>query len=184
VSSAPNPDPAKPTANGTRTPNKGGADDPNDAPGLSTRTLADVDLAGWLLAKETGDVDRPQLAAAAEQVCQKLSGRLSRWVSADGSRAIVSRAVHMARVEFRFLDGVSAGTPPEACFVGLYESIRDVEIGKAGAAVLAVLSAMLDLLMGFLGEELTLGLVQEIWPDMPFRQPDRFATSNGQAAGR
>jgi hypothetical protein len=184
VSFAPNPDPAKPTANGTHASPKSAQHDPKYILGLRTQARAYADLAGWLLAKETGEVDPPELAAAAEQVCQKLSRRLSRWVSADGSRAIVSRAVHMARVEFRFLDGVSVGIPPEACLVGLHESIRDVEAGKAGAAVLAVLSAMLDLLVGFLGEELTLGLVQDIWPDVPLRQPDRSATSNGQAAGR
>jgi hypothetical protein len=183
VSFAPNPDPAKPTPNGTDAPTRGAEHDLPYAPGRNRPTLAYGDLAGWLLAKETGEVDPPELATAAEQVCQKLSRRLARWVSADGSRALVSRALHVARVDFRFLEGVRAGTAPEPCFVGLRESMLDVEAGKASTAVLAVLSAMLDLLMGFLGEELTLGLVQDIWPDLPLRQPDRSAMTNGREAG-
>jgi hypothetical protein len=183
VSFAPNPDPAKPTLNGTHAPSRQAAHDLQYDPGLSVTTLPYADLASWLLAKQTGDVDPPELSVAAEQVCQKLSRRLSRWVSADGSRALVSRALHKARAKFRFLDGVRAGTPPDACLVGLSDSLREVEQDMGRQAVLAVLSGMLDLLTGFLGEDLTLGLVQDIWPDLPLRQRDQSSTTNGQEAG-
>jgi hypothetical protein len=50
--------------------------------------------------------------------------------------------------------------------------------------VQAVLSALLNLLVGLLGEHLTLGLVRNVWPDLPMRQPTRPAHSNSHEAAR
>jgi hypothetical protein len=138
-------------------------------------------LAGWLLAQETGvDVaDPPGLSAAAERVCQKLSRRLSRLVSPAGAQAILSRALHLARREFPFLEGVVAGQPPELCLEGLDERLHGVKSSDASAGVLALLGAMLDLLVGFIGEDLTVRLVREVWPDLPDQESARPG-SNGR----
>ena len=183
MSFTPNPDPAKPTLNGTPRPPGRAENHPKYAGGLSTRTRAYANLANWLLAKEMGvGADAAGLPAAAERVCQKLSYRLSRLVSPDGSQAIVSRALHLARAEFPFLDGVRGGTAPEACFEGLDARVQQVGPAEAGKGVQAVLGALLDLLVGLLGEDLTLGLVRDVWPDLPMRQPVRPAHSNGRQA--
>jgi hypothetical protein len=177
---APNPDSAKPTVNG-RHPPPARADHPSKyAAGLSKPTLAHSDLAGWLLAKEICvEIDMARLPTAAEHVGQKLSDRLSRLVSPDGSQAIVSRALHLAQAEFPFLDGVRAGTAPEACFEGLDARVQEVGLVEAGNGLQAVLSALLELLVGFLGEDFTLSLVRDVWPDLPIRQPLPPAHSNG-----
>jgi hypothetical protein len=124
--------------------------------------------------------DVPGVSAAAERVCQKLSHRLARLVSPAGSQAILSRALHLARADFPFLEGVLAGRPPEACLEGLDERLHTVETRDASGALLAVLGAMLDLLVGFIGEDLTVRLVREVWPDLPYHESVRPGSSDGQ----
>jgi hypothetical protein len=142
-----------------------------------------AELARWLLAKETiGESDASGLSDAVEQVCQKLSDRLSRLVSAAGSQALVSRALHLARAEFPVLDGVRARAAPVGCFEGLSESVRDVGAAEAGKGLLAVLGTLLDLLVGFIGEDLTLRLVREVWPGLPLLEPGRPGNPAGQEA--
>jgi len=124
------------------------------------------------MAKEIGDgADASGVHTAAERVCQKLSTRLSRLVSPAGSQAILSRALHLARADFSFLEQVRAGITPETCFEELAEHINDVEDGEARQGLLAVLGILLDLLVAFIGEDLTVRLVREVWPDLPLREP-------------
>ena len=52
----------------------------------------------------------------------------------------------------------------------------------ADAALLTVLTSLIDLLVGFIGEELTLRLVAEIWPDLALPEPIQPGTFDGQEA--
>src|SRR5579859_175491 len=71
-----------------------------------SRTSSQLDLANWLLAKEsTSEVDAPGLSAAAKRVCQKLLLRLSRLVSPAGSQAILSRRCTWRAASSGFLKG-------------------------------------------------------------------------------
>jgi hypothetical protein len=103
-------------------------------------------------------------------------------VSPAGAQAILSRALSLARAEFAFLEGVRAGAAPEACFEGLRERMDDVQLVEANNALFAVLSALLDLLVTFIGEDLTLRLVREVWPDLPLREASRPGNSDGGEA--
>jgi hypothetical protein len=183
LSFAPSPEPEKPARNGTRPLPRGSGDDRRSSASLKSVNVTHADLANWLLAKEIGtEADGVGVAAAAEQVGRKLSLRLSTLITPAGSQAILSRALHLARVEFPFLEGVHAGTTPEACFEGLGPPVLDLEAGEAGRGLHTVLRIMLDLLVGFIGEELTLRLVREVWPDLPGGGPRRPANSDGQEA--
>lgn len=93
---------------------------------------------------------------------------------------MLSRALHLARPEFPFLEGVHAGR--DGCFDGLEETLRSVDAGAADDALLTVLTSLLDLLAGFIGEELTLGLVAEVWPDLALREAIQPSTFDGQEA--
>jgi hypothetical protein len=176
------PDPEKPTANGMK-PTPSTADrDPRRWTAPSRTSLTHADLACWLVDKETGlEADPAGLAAAAERVYRKLSGRLSRSVSPAGSQAILSRALHLTRAEFPFLEGVRAGKAPERCFEGLDERVHHVDVGEARQGLLAVLGTLLDLLVRFIGEELTVRLVRDVWPDLPSREPSQPGNSDGRA---
>jgi hypothetical protein len=101
-------------------------------------------------------------------------------VSPAGAQAILSRALHLARADFAFLEGVLAGRPPEPCLNGIDERLHDVKAAEASAGLVAVLGAMLDLLVGFIGEDLTARLVREVWPDLPLHEPVRPGNSDGQ----
>lgn len=123
--------------------------------------VTDSDLAVWLLAQEIGtEVDPPGLLAAAERVCQKLAPRLSRLGSPVGAQALLSRALYVARAEFPFLEAARAGKAPEACLAGLAERMHDIDAVEARKGLEAVLGILVDLLVGFIGEDLTLRLVR------------------------
>lgn len=142
---------------------------------------ADIDLANWLLLKEIGPLADPaDVFEAGERVCQKLSLRLSRRVSMDGAQAILSRALHLARAESPFLKDVRAGRVPEVCLEGV--NLEDVDVREVRQGVLAIVRILLDLLVGLIGEELTLRMVREVWPDLPLRQPTQAGNSDGQEA--
>jgi hypothetical protein len=183
VSFAPSQGPENPTVNGTTAPARGVDDGPTDSAALSGDAVTHSDLASWLLAKEIGvEADSADLSVAAERVCQKLSRPLSRSISSAGFQAILSRALHLARAEFPFLEGVRAGRGADAGFEGLIEHVHDVEPGVAVEGLVAVLGTLLDLLIRFIGEVLTLRMVREVWPDLPSREPSQAGNSDGREA--
>jgi hypothetical protein len=131
-------------------------------------TPAQRELAGWLLTQEMGNAaDAQALTAAAERVCKKLCQRLTRVVTAAGCQMLLARAVVLARTEFPFLNGVRASTTTEACLNGLQASVMDVELSTAREALTAVLASLVGLLATFIGEDLSMRLLHETWPDAP-----------------
>jgi hypothetical protein len=130
---------------------------------------AQRELAYWLLASELSDMSEPgALFDAAERVCGKLSRRMARLITADGYSAILARALHLAMAEFPFLDGVRASGATNACLEGLRELAHTVDAPKIREAVVAVLAGTIALLGTFIGEDLALRLVRDIWPGAPF----------------
>ena len=126
------------------------------------------DLARWLLDRETDEGSTADaLGDGAERVCRKLGLRLDRLVTAEGYRALVARALYLAQSEHPFLATVRAGATPDAYLVGLPELLEDVEPEVTVDALTAVIGGALGLLDTFIGEDLTLGLVREVWPDAP-----------------
>jgi hypothetical protein len=146
-------------------------------------TVIHAELARWIMSQETGvETDSEGNTAAAERVFQQLFLRLSQLISRTGSQALLSRVLHLTQVEFPFLEGVRAGRAPEACLVGLREHAHGVDPDEAAMAMLAVLGTLLDLLVGFIGEDLTFRVVQEVWLDVPLREPTRPGNPDGQEA--
>jgi hypothetical protein len=110
-----------------------------------------------LLALEASDVD----VLATIRVCEKLRRPLSNLAGATGFHALLSRALTLARAhdprlgETRVrLDGSLEGfnEPPQT------------EDGLEGVALIAQL---LELLHVFIGEDLTMRLLTDVWPDLP-----------------
>ena len=60
--------------------------------------------------------------------------------------------------------------------------MHDVEAGEARMGLVAVIGTLLDLLVRFIGADLTLRLVREVRPDLPLREPSRPGISDGQEA--
>ena len=134
-----------------------------------SETAAPRELAHWLLTSELSDVSEPgALFDAAERVCAKLSRRLARLITADGYSAILARALHLAMAEFPFLDGVRPSSSTNVCLEGLRELAHTTDATRIREAVVAVLAGTIALLDTFIGEELALRLVRDIWPGAPF----------------
>jgi hypothetical protein len=95
---------------------------------------------------------------------------------------MLTRALHLARAQYPFLEGVRAGKAPDAYLQGLEESSRGVDAETANQGLLAVLGTLLDLLIRFIGEELTFRLLAEVWTDVPQRQPLLPRQLDGQEA--
>lgn len=136
---------------------------------MNLLTPAHRDLANWLLAQEVHDPAEPKaLQDAAERACQKLSERLTRLVTLAGYQALVARAVHLARGEYPFLEGVRPGSTSDVCLDGLQIQIETVDTATLHDGLTEVLAGVIGLLVTFIGEDLALRLVRDVWPDAPF----------------
>jgi hypothetical protein len=129
---------------------------------------AHAETATWLMAKETGTtMETAGVADAAERVCYKLCSRVSHLVTPAGSQALLSRALYLSRPDSQCLERLRAGTLPGPALGGLHVLRGELEVGQMKMGLVAVVATLLDLLVGFIGEDLTMRLVREIWPDVP-----------------
>jgi hypothetical protein len=135
---------------------------------LRDARVTDSGLAGWLLMQEAGPgADSQRLAAATERVLQKLGPGRARVATPSGNQALLSRALHVVRAAFPFLEGVRAGAAPDACLQGLGERILDVDPAEVANGLQALLGVLFDMVVGLIGEDLTIGVVRGAWPDLP-----------------
>jgi hypothetical protein len=115
-----------------------------------------------LLAHEAG-ADKPSDAniPAAIRVCEKLRRPLSTLAGATGFHALLGRALTLAKAQDPHLGAVRV--QPDGSLDGLSE-LRNSEDGPAGVALIAQLLGLLD---AFIGPDLALRLVADVWPDLP-----------------
>jgi len=106
-----------------------------------------------------------------ERVCQALHTRLAPLVSAAGFNALVGRAVKLAARDHPFLAATSAITAPTCSFDGLRQAAEGREPADVADALVAILANFIWLLVIFIGENLGLRKVHEVWPDVPFTPP-------------
>ena len=135
---------------------------------VTTATPSHHSLARWLLTAERVSPERPLAApAAAERVFKKLSKRLAQLVTLVGSDALLARAVHLSRVEFPFLDGAQITRSDDSLTLRLGDSGKGAESGQVAEGFEAVLAILIALLVSFIGVDLTLHLLREVWPELP-----------------
>jgi hypothetical protein len=95
-------------------------------------------------------------------VSEKLSGSLSPLVGVSGYRSLLSRALALSKTEVTWLKAVNVTV--DKSLEGLAEAeahVSSVEVANGEAILIAHL---LGLLVTFIGESLTLRLVQDVWP--------------------
>jgi hypothetical protein len=125
-------------------------------------------LAQSLLALEGSDLlDGASILPAAERVLGKLCQHLTRLVGVAGCTALLRRAIHLAAVDFPFLDAVAIGPNAEVSLVGMRERLQGDSAQEARDGLVAVTTCLLWLLATFIGEILVLHLLRQIWPDLP-----------------
>ena len=133
-----------------------------------TEATAHRELGAWILSHELAllkDDATEATAAAAERACRRFYGRLRPLVTLPGSQAFLSRSLHLAAREHPFLVNVRAGSSEEECLQGLDHALNDIDPASAAAAFITVLSHMIALLVTFIGHDLTMHAIREVWPD-------------------
>ena len=94
---------------------------------------------------------------AAFEVCEKLRRPLSTLAGAAGFRSLLMRALTLAKREAGALD---------ALLVRDDGSLEGPSANAAGAGGALLIAQLLGLLMTFIGEALTMSLLNEIWPEL------------------
>lgn len=123
-----------------------------------------LDLARKLVALEATSQTAPESHKNdAERVCEKLRIVLTRFAGIDGFTALLRRALILACVDFPSLQSVNIKA--DGRLEGLAELLADGTKGKTPAST-AIIKRLLELLVTFVGESLTLQLVREAWPDL------------------
>ncbi len=116
------------------------------------------------------DQDRDSLVAAAERVLRKLREHLSKKVGAEGSRTLLAPALTLTKARFPQLSTATVAAD------GSLSGLREAE----GAT--ALVAQLLELLVTFIGEDLTWRIVTTVWPD--FVRDDDFSGDNTIDAAR
>jgi hypothetical protein len=115
--------------------------------------------------------------SAAFRVCEKLRRPLCSLAGVAGFRSLLSRALALARAEAPSLSTVQVGA--DGSLKGLDElgPQKDEDMSKDGGAIL--IAQLLGLLLTFIGEGITLRLVQDVWPQSAFDNRDSRKEKKG-----
>jgi hypothetical protein len=95
-----------------------------------------------------------------------LYAHLERLIAAAGFHALLRRALSLASAEFVWLKGVRVEEGRGCSFVGLRDAAEGRSVGEVGEAFGAIVANVLWLLVTFIGEDLTLRLVRDAWPEL------------------
>ena len=143
------------------------------------------DLAHRLLAYEAfADKTSEPVNFATLRVYEKLRQGLGEFAGVAGFQSLASRALALARTEAPSLNAVRVST--DGALQGLGEIEHQFDIDKvqagefpAGEGGIILIARLLGLLLIFLGEALTLSLLQITWPGAAL---DECSSENGRKA--
>ena len=100
------------------------------------------------------------------RVCEKLRQPLSRLAGVAGFRSLLSRALALTNDEARWMKAIQVKA--DGSLEGLEEAQAQLSETEIAEGEVVLIAQLIGLLVTFIGEELTLRLVQESWPDAPF----------------
>jgi hypothetical protein len=115
-------------------------------------------------ATKSANADEP--VKAIESCCQRLHDRLDRLIGPGGFRAILYRALYLAKKKYAWLEGVGIEDYPGCEFKDLREAVKGKKPATVNDACTLILANVIWLLVTFIGEDITFGLIQEAWPDV------------------
>jgi hypothetical protein len=139
------------------------------------RSPAATEVARRHWARAAGDTNTLEdVAAAAERTCTQLQAGLARWVGTEGYRALIDRALLLARAEHPALGSLSCHGEAEPVTTAAVRAHSAAEVRDGTVALVATL---IDLLSRIVGEEMGVELVNQAVT----RAPVARASSN-QAA--
>jgi hypothetical protein len=127
-------------------------------PSPSSDTATDVARRLWTRA--IGEAGGPaEIAAASDRMGAQLRAGLGRWIGTDGYRALLDRAVVLARVKHPALADISGLGGDESATEA---AVRTHGADKTAAGLVAIVAALIELLGRIIGEEMSVRLVEQI----------------------
>lgn len=129
---------------------------------MNSATPAIQDLARRLIALEAArDAVSIEGGSDVARACEKLRVPLARLAGVAGYRSLISRALAIAKAEAPSLEAVQVRSD------GSLEGFDEGGKNQDQKARVVVLVHLLSLLVTFIGEPLTRGLVHAAWPEVP-----------------
>ncbi len=101
--------------------------------------------------------------SAAFHVCEKLRVPLAKFMGTGGFRALLSRALALAGAEVLWLRTLQIKA--DGSFEGLDELEEKFKANAVAEGEVVLVARLLELLITFIGPELTLRVVRDIWPE-------------------
>jgi hypothetical protein len=138
------------------------------------------DTARRLWVRAAGNGRAPEeVAAAAESMCTQLRVGLGRWIGAEGYRALLERALELARAEHPALGGLSCLGGDELVTSAAVRAYGSREVAAGFVGLVAVL---IELLGRIIGDEMALRLVAQT--SLPSPRRVGGTETEGQRDGR
>jgi hypothetical protein len=103
---------------------------------------------------------------AAFKVCEKLRNPLSKLAGIAGFTSLLHRALEASKKDARFLKNVSVRA--DGSLDGLEQIASKLTADEVSDGQTALVASLLFLLVTFIGEALTIRLIQDIWPKAKF----------------
>lgn len=149
-------------------------------PGVNALPASMRDLAQRLLVLEAGRAAAGEDGPGAPRgethesvrVLEKLRDSLGRFAGSQGFASLFRRALALARADIPSIPNLRVR--PDGAIEGFEQLANGADDGDAAVAVTAHL---LGLLNTFVGEQLTLQLVRDAWPDAALDQQQKQAVS-------
>lgn len=107
-------------------------------------------------------------ALAGFRVCERLRTPLANYVGVIGYRSLLRRALMLARMDAPALVDLKVADDGTFLYPGGFDAATESELAAAGSALT---HELLDLLVTFVGEALTLRLLHEVWPKAKLSPP-------------
>ena len=104
--------------------------------------------------------------SAAFRVCAKLRGPMITLAGVAGFRSLLSRALTLARAEAPSLGAVHVEA--DGSLMGLDELGSQAGKDQTAEGGAFLIAQLIGLLLTFIGEGLTLRMVQDVWPEAAF----------------
>ena len=129
------------------------------------------DFAGRLIAYETRDNKSSETKTpSACLVSAKLRPHLTTLMGNAGFRALLSRSLALAHTDAPWLRAVQVKA--DGSLEGWDEPVAQVDPDEIFEGCVVLLAQLLGLLVAFIGENLTLHLVREVWPKLSLNDSD------------
>ena len=107
---------------------------------------------------------------AAFRVCDTLRQPVCALTGVDGFRPLLSRALALARAEAPILSALQVAA--DGSLQGLDELGRQIDKDQVREGGAILIAQLIGLLLTFIGEGITLRLVQDVWPESAFDNRD------------